>query len=242
LALLSDQRQQIQLRIPLTSADPRPLPLNAISTLRDMLTQAANSPWTATGDAFSDLQDRRFVLFAAGQSELDEISQESLRPFLELLTAHPQVGLTLTGMADPVQDRAFIFQQLQEKEKIRVDGINEQRLRQWEERQQKRQLAAANRAKSGAPPGKIIEPERPPAEPRPTPILPESVSVPDALLQVVAKERALQVYDYFTSKLGSDSRRIFIEETTKPGNDEEPGTQVVIGLKAVIPDTRPSLP
>jgi hypothetical protein len=228
----------MRLQIPLVASDTRPLFIKTLTALQTLLVKATVSPWLLAGDDFSALQEQRFVLFSAGQSELDTISQDSLRSFVELLAVHPQLGLTLTGLADPIQDRAAILQLIEEKEKTRVARINEQQLQQWEARQQearqqKKQLAAAKTPKPVTQPGKIIEQDIPPIEARPAPIQPEPVSAPDALLHDLARERAMQVYDYFTTKMGIDSKRISLEEATQLGTTETPGTQVIIGLDYV---------
>ncbi len=243
LALLSDTHQQMRLQVPLVASDTRPLFIKALTALQTLLVKATVSPWLLAGDDFSALQEQRFVLFSAGQSELDTISQDSLRSFVELLAVHPQLGLTLTGLADPIQDRAAILQLIEEKEKTRVARINEQQLQQWEARQQeakqqearqqKKQLAAAKTPKPVTQPGKIIEQDIFPIEARPVPIPPEPASAPDAVLHDLARERAMQVYDYFTTKMGIDSKRISLEEATQLGTTETPGTQVIIGLDYV---------
>jgi hypothetical protein len=163
-------------------------------------------------------------------------NQETLQQYATLLAARPHLGLTLTGMADPIHDRAAIAQILEEKERERVAIQNEQRLQEWQARQLQKQQKL-QQAKQSPPqpsaPGKIIEQDIPVQEPQPTPIAPDPVTVSDAMLHDLAQERALQVYDFCTSDLGIDSGRITLQEKTELSGVEAPGNRVIIGLHPV---------
>jgi len=108
---------------------------------------------------------------------------------------------------------------------------NEQRLQKWRNRQ-KQKLQPAPPVPV---PGKILEQDIPKQEPPPAPLAPEPITVSDTVLQDLAQERALQVYDFCTTDLGIASQRITLQEKASLAPPETPGHQVQIEFKYVEP-------
>ncbi len=229
LALLADNQDHIQLLIPL--AANQVLFKETITTLRTMIVKAEVAPLLLTGAEFADLQHQLEIKFPPGLSELQlsDAEAKALARFAALLAMRPRLGLTLTGMADPIQDRAAIVKMLEEKEKQRVTLLNERRLQDWQNIQQQQRQTVPE-----APPsGQITEKDIPRQElAPPVPLSPEPVNVADTNLHNLAQERALQVYDFFTADLGITSDRLMLQEISQSPT-ENTGNQVVIGFKYI---------
>lgn len=236
LALLADSQDQMKLLVPLAKDSAQPLLKQTIATFQAIVVKAKEMPLLLAGAEFADLHDNQSVQFPAGQSTFDvsrdSNGRETLRRFRALLAAHPHLGLTLTGMADPIHDRAAILKTLEEKERKRVAMKNEQRLQAWQKTQKQKE-------KEQAPPpiplpGKIIEQDIPVQYARPVLLKPEPVTVSDTRLHDLAQERALQVYDFCTTDLGIASERISLHEKSQLGSPETAGNLVKIGLKPLF--------
>ena len=233
LALLADSRNQMKLLVPLAKNSTQPLLKQTIATFQTLMVKAGVAPLLLAGTEFANLQDKQSLPFPTGQSTFDGSgsNKETLRRFAGLLTAHPHLGLTLTGMADPVHDRAAMLKILEEKEKKRVALKNEQRLQEWQKKQKEKEKRQA--PPQTPPPGKIIEQDIPIHDPQPALLKPEPVTVSDTTLHDLAQERALQVFDFFTTDLGIASKRIRLQEKGKLSAPETAGNQVSIGLQHI---------
>jgi hypothetical protein len=234
LALLTDDRDQIKFPVPLDKTNTQPLMMQAIAAFQTLMVKAEIAPLLLAGPEFADLDDRRRILFPAGKSTLegDGEGQKNLRRFAGLLAARPHLGLTLTGMADPLHDRIAIQTELEEKEKKRTAQKNEQRLREWQEKQKQKQQTTTKTPQLPAP-GKIIEEDLPKQEAPPALLAPEPVIITDTNLHDLAQERVLSIYDFCTTDLGIASERITLQEKTVLSPQGETGRQVFIGLKAL---------
>jgi hypothetical protein len=236
LALFADSQDQMKLLVPLAKDSTQPLFKQAIATFQALMVKAKGAPLLLAGAEFTDLHDKQSITFPAGQSTFDvnrsSNGQETLRRFKALLAAHPHLGLTLTGMADPIHDRAAILKTLEEKESKRVALKNDQRLQAWQKKQKEKE-------KQQAPPqiplpGKIIEQDIPIQDARPALLKPEPVTVSDTTLYDLAQERALQVYDFCTTDLGIASERISLHEKSQLSTPETAGNLVKIGLRPLF--------
>lgn len=230
LALLTDRQNQIKLLV-LSAKNSPPLLKQTVDDFQTLMVKAGVAPLLLAGPDFADLQDKQSLPFPVGQSTFDEAgdSKETLRRFAALLAAHPHLVLTLTGMADPIHDRAAILKKLEEKEKKRVALKNEQRLQEWQKRQREKEKRRA--VPQTPPPGQIIEQDIPIQEAQPALLQPEPVTVSDTALHDLAQERVLQVYDFCTTDLGIASGRIRLQEKSNLSTPETAGNQVTIGLK-----------
>ncbi len=233
LALLADSQDQIKLLIPLAGNSAQPLFSQTLAAFQTLTVKASVAPLLLTGAEFADLQERQFVEFPLGRSQLDINAEgETLHRFADLLAAHPHLGLTLTGMADPIRDRAAILERLEEKERKRVALKNEQRIHEWQTRREQRRQAALKASQAQVPAqGKIIEEDIPVQETPPALLSPEPVTVSDTTLQDLAQERALQVYDFCTTELGIASARLSLQEKNRMSAPKRPGNLVLIGLR-----------
>ncbi len=229
LALLTDTQDQIQLLIPL--AVDQVLFKETITTFRTMIVKAEVAPLLLTGPEFADLHHKLEIKFPPGLSELQlsDAEAKTLARFAALLAVRPRLGLTLTGMADPIRDRAAIVNMLEEKEKQRVTLLNEKRLQDWQNIQQQQRQTVPE----AQPSGQITEKDIPRQElAPPAPLSPEPVNVADTNLHNLAQERALQVYDFFTADLGITSDRLMLQEINRSPT-ENAGNQVEIGLQYI---------
>lgn len=240
LALLADNKDQMQVLIPMTTNSATSLFKQTVAIFQTQIVKAGVAPLLLAGTEFADLQDRQFVTFAAGSSELDVIGDENiqvtLQHFADLLAARPHLGLVLTGMADPIHDGAVILKALEEKERKRVAQKNEQRLEEWQKKEKIRQQTqqALQAQQAAAAPGKILEQNIPAEDGPPAPLSPEPVTVSDTTLQDLAQERALQIYDFYATLPGIASGRIALQEKTRLSEAEAAGNQVLIDLKPVF--------
>ncbi len=242
LALLTDGNDQLTLLSPIAKNSPQPLLNQAVAAFQTLMVKAEISPLLLTGTEFTDLQENRQIPFAAGQSAMTVAAAEkaqnnvdgakTLQRFADLLTAHPHLGLVFTGMADPIQDRAAIQQELEEKEKKRTAKKNEARLQEWQKKQKLKQQIPP-KAPQVSTSGKIIEEDIPPLEASPAILAPEPVNVPDTMLHDLAQERVLHVYDHCTANLGIASQRITLQEKTVLSAPGTAGNQVLIELRAI---------
>lgn len=231
LALLTDHRDQINLSLLPAEHRNQPLIRRAIATFNTLMVKAELTPFRLAGPEFADLDGHRQIRFTAGRSVLTESDdhQQTLRRFADLLAARPHLGLILTGMADPLHDRAAIQAELEEKEKKRVARINQQLQKEWQERQ-KRKTENQTTAPPPPIPGQIIEEDIPLQEPPPVLLAPEPVMVSDSKLHDLAQERLLATYDFCTTNLGIASKRITLQEKTVLSQGET-GGQVLIGIR-----------
>ncbi len=240
LALFADSQDQMKLLVPLAKNSAHPLLEQTIATFQALMVKAGVAPLLSAGAEFTDLHDKQSIRFPVGQSTFDGNgssgrigdSKETLRRFAALLAAHPHLGLTLTGMADPIHDRAAILKTLEEKERKRVVLKNEQRLQDWQKKQKEK-------VKQQTPPqiplpGKIIEQDIPVQDAPPALLKPEPVTVSDTTLYDLAQERALQVYDFCTTDLGIASGRISLHEKSQISTPETAGNMVKIGLRPLF--------
>jgi len=236
LALIADSRDQIQLLIPLPADSVQPLFTQTVAILQTMRAKAAVAPFLLAGAEFADLRNNQFISFPAGLSELDEIgnsdARKNLQQFAALLAARPHLGLILTGVADPIHDRAVIQQALEEQESKRVALKNKQRLEEWL-KEQKIKKQAQQAQQTAAPQGKITERDIPPQDTPPVALSPDPITVSDTTLLDLARERALHIYDFYAALPGIASRRISIQEQSKVSETGTPGNQVLIELQYV---------
>ncbi len=237
LALLANNQNQMQMLIPISTKSATPLFKQTVALFQTQIVKAGVAPLLLAGAEFADLQERQFIAFPAGLSELDVLGdddvQETLQHFADLLAERPRLGLVLTGMADPIHDRAVIQKALEEKESKRITQKNEQRLEEWQKKEKiKEQALQAQQA--AAPPGKIIERNIPAQDGPPPPLHPEPVTVSEATLLDLAQERALQVYDFYATLPGIASGRITLQDKTRISEAESPGNHVLIELKPVF--------
>ncbi|MEK6200835.1 MAG: hypothetical protein N2A40_00220, partial [Desulfobulbaceae bacterium] len=237
LALLANNQDQMQVLIPLSTKSDTPLFKQTVALFQTQIVKAGVAPLLLAGAEFADLQERQFITFPEGLSELDVLGDndvhETLQHFADLLAERPHLGLVLNGMADPTHDRAVIQKALEEKERKRIALKNEQRLEEWQKKEQiKEQTLKAQQA--AAPPGKIIERNIPAQDGPPAPLQPEPVTVSETTLQDLAQERALQVYDFYATLPGIASGRITLQDKTRISEAESPGNRVLIELKPVF--------
>jgi len=128
-----------------------------------------------------------------------------LNRYAELLTEHPGLSITITGLADTKTDRAILQKVQEEIEQQRVDTLNKKGLAAYQKKQQEIQAA---------PPGKTIKEESIPKKDLAgyKPVLANSVHISDEVLLELAAERSLLVYDFFVHSLNIEPRRLSIKD------------------------------
>lgn len=185
---------------------------------------------------FADLQDNNTVAFQPGSTKIDPSNQETLRRYVKLLAKHPQLGLSITGMADRENDHKMLLKSLEEKEQLRVDQENIKRKAEYRERQQVFLPLSPNQTLHEED---IAQEDLAGFKPS----LPNPVSVSNEELLNLARERGLLIYNFFsrslvhgffTRALAIPSQRIVLhekEEIVETG----PGNRVLLTLKAIPP-------
>lgn len=253
LALLTDEKEQVRLLVPLAKNSSQSLLHQTIAAFQTLRVKAEISPLLLTGTEFVDIQNTQQLLFPAGKSTMEiqadnnlqgspdaqetqskATAEKTLHRFADLLNKRPRLGLNLTGMADPIQDRAAIQNELELKEKKRTAQKNEQRLQEWQKKQKQKQQAQAKVPQVPAQ-GKILEEDLAPQDAPPALLAPEPVKVPDTMLHDLAQERALQIYDFLTATLGISSGRITLQDKTVLSDPGTIGNQVLISLQPLAP-------
>ena len=102
LALLKDNSGSFTLRIERDNMD-RSLFQEAIDTFGTTVIKATYAPLLLDQN-FSDLQENTLITFHPGTNTINSGGKELAIRYSELLAAHPDLRLSITGMADPEKD------------------------------------------------------------------------------------------------------------------------------------------
>lgn len=109
LALLKDKTGSFTLTMQRNNAN-RSLLQEAIDTFGTTVIKATYAPLLLDPN-FKDLQDKTLIMFHPGTNTISSGGKELAIRYSELLAAHPDLSLSITGMADPKKD----LEALQEK-------------------------------------------------------------------------------------------------------------------------------
>ncbi|HID69248.1 MAG TPA: DUF748 domain-containing protein [Desulfobacterales bacterium] len=172
--------------------------------------------------AFKDLQDNDTILFQPGTNQISSNGKEILRRYADLLNQHPELRLSLTGMADKKKDQEVLQKNLEDLEQKRIDRENEIRLEKYRKKQ--RESAQFQVVKS-LQEEDIAKEDLAGYKPLP----PKPVHVKKSSLVKLARERSLIVYDFCIHSLGVAVDRATIEKNAQiTENAQSLGVQINI--------------
>ncbi|MCF8057503.1 MAG: DUF748 domain-containing protein [Desulfocapsa sp.] len=214
LALLKNTEGSFPLTLSMDDSN-QSLFQKSLNSFQTLLIKASYAPLLLDNN-FADLQGNNLVFFHPGTNTLSAAGKETLLRFAELLTQHPGLGLSVTGMADGKTDRNVLLTALAEKEQQRVDMENNRREEEYRKKQQHPPVSeTGNTLKEETIAKEDLEGF--------VPLLPEPVHIKDEELLDLARERTLVVYDFCIDSLGLEPLRISLAgkgeiSTTTPAN------------------------
>lgn len=243
LALMNGEDDQFSLQVSSehTFADPLPplLP-ETVKAFKKQLLKAAVSPILLASEQFHSLMGQEFAQFEPGKILLSGKGQESLARFVNLLTAHPALGLTITGSADVNIDGEVMLRNLEEQELLRVEKENIQRAAALEaaiadyKQKQAEKLKAAGKSEEIFDlkvPKQILD--------KYTPLKPVAVKIDKTMLQELAKERARIVHELMIESLSVAPERITPAKRVHINNDAKmEGNSVLFTITSYAPSRK----
>ena len=238
LALLTGLDDTLQLDFDFSRTEPvakTALIDEILTSFQTQLIKGTVSPLLLAKGNFTDLIDNEYIEFRPGEFMFSDTGREVLARYVALLTAHPHVGLVLSGGFDKNIDRLAMRENLTAIEQLRVGKANEKLFKRWQEQKALYEEKLAERQKNAGPTGSIVEQDIP-AEVLAgfTPILPVPITVDNAMLLELAHKRINILYQHFTKQLALQPGRISLimpdEFTAEPGS---PSNGVVLTLKAI---------
>ncbi len=238
LALLTGTDDTVQLPFDFSRTEPvgaHTLFDELLTSFQTKIIKGSVSPFLLAGDEFSDLIGNEFIEFHPGQFMISPSGQEVLGRYGALLTAHPQVGLILSGGINRETDSQAMMEHLSALEQQRVALENEKLMQQWQEKKARYQENLAEQRKTTGPDQKILEQDIP-ADILAgfTPLQPVPIVIDDAMLLELAQKRINIVYKYFTTELDLQPGRISVmPPDILDGISESPTSGVSISLKAI---------
>ncbi len=186
----------------------------------------------ASGD-FSDLIGNEAAEFVPGELALTDNGREVLSRYIDLLKAHPHVGLELSGGTDRDIDGPALKLQLEAVETKRVEAENQKRHEAWQQEKALFDRQAAERLKKPAGKGKIAETNIPSAVLKDfIPLQARPVNVDEGMLVDLAKKRAQVVLQTLASQVDLPTGRVAVAPTKKVVNGQT-GSVIKISLNAV---------
>ena len=108
LALLNDSNNSFTQTVQMRNRD-RSLFQESLDNFQTSVIKASYAPLLLDQD-FEDLQENDFIPFRIGTDNINPTGKEILIRYSELLSAHPGIALSITGMADAKTDRAKLTQ------------------------------------------------------------------------------------------------------------------------------------
>lgn len=201
LALLSDANGTIE--VPFTFSRTAPMGQTSLaeelsSSIEHLLLKGRISPLLLASGDFTDLIGTESIDFHPGEAVTTDSGRQTLNRYAELLIAHPQAGLILSGGIDKEIDGQAMQQSLSDLEQQRVELENEKLLQQWQEQKVRYQQNLANQPDNGAD-TKIVEQDIPPAILSDfKPLTPQPVQIDDEMLLELAHKRIELAYQYLT--------------------------------------------
>ncbi len=220
LAFLKDTNGSFPLNIQMDNSG-QSLLRESVASFKTTVIKASYAPLLLDPE-FKDLQDNNTILFQPGTNQISSNGKAILGRYADLLNQHPDLRLSLTGMADNEKDRAILQKKLEDQEQQRVDKENTVRLEKYRKRQQEstqfqvvKSLQEEDIAKEDLAGYK--------------PLIPKPVQVKKSSLLKLARERSLIVYDFCVHSLGIAVDRATIEKkATITGNSPSSGVRIII--------------
>jgi hypothetical protein len=230
LAFLKDSQGAFPLHVQIRDGS-RPLLKESIASFKTTTIKASYAPLLLDRQ-FKDLQDKDLISFHPGSNSMGDSARETLSRYAELLTIHPGVGLTITGMADKKIDGNALLTILKEKEQQRIQAENEKRLAKFRKRQ---------KAASTITPGGTLQEEDIAKDELAgfIPLEPKPVKLPGKVLPDLAKERGLLVVDALVHSLGIAPNRVLnAANKINPADNTTPSNGARITIRAIATDVK----
>ena len=220
LAFLNDSNNSFPITIEISDSS-HSLLKESIANFQTTVIKASYAP-LLLDRSFKDLQDHNFISFQIGSNQINSDSKQQLSRYAELLSEHPRLSLTITGVADTKTDRAVLQKIEADKEQQRVNTINKEARAAYQERQ---------KALAAVVPGKTLKEENIPKKDLVgyKPILARPVHIGDDILLKLAAERSLLVHDFFVHSLNISPQRLSIIKTTKL-SDKTPANGTILSI------------
>ena len=237
LALLSDSSGTVELPFIFTRSTPvaqTSLAEELYWQMEHLLVKGRVSPLLLAAGNFTDLIGNESIDFHPGESILTDSGQATLSRYAELLLAHPQAGLILSGGLDQEIDSQAMQQSLRAVEQQRVDRENEKLLQQWQEQNTLYQQKLTELQDRGAD-EKVFEQDIPPAVLNDfKPLSPRPVQIDDEMLLELAHKRIDTVYQYLTveNEVAPEQLSTVFPESLA-GQAQGSGSGVTITLTAI---------
>lgn len=232
LALLSDHKNTFQLYVPLDGNEQQParsLFNETVNNFQTKLIKAKYSPILLAGHNFSNLVNIDNVQCVSGKTTITDHGRSVMGRYSDLAKIHPKLQLEIIGMADPTQDNTLLKKELATKELARVREENKRR----EAKRRKREEDSLRRQKKMATTQRkdtFAESDLPLKQPdNLAPISAKPVTVSDAALRKLAKNRAHTVYDQFIAVNGLTPEQLLLSEDVRINQD---ASHVLIKLTA----------
>lgn len=108
LALLNDSNNSFSQTVHMKNRD-RSLFQESLDIFQTNVIKAGYAPLLLDQE-FGDLQENNFIPFEIGTNSITSAGKETLIRYSELLSTHPGIALSITGMADAGKDRAKLAQ------------------------------------------------------------------------------------------------------------------------------------
>ena len=207
----------------------------AITIFRKMMVKASLSPYLLATGEFSDLVDQSYAEFLPGRAQLTGQGQEVLTRFSNLMSAHPDLKLVVTGSADARIDGAVLKQKEEQAQEQRVSEENKRRSEALEKAREKRRRQLSKAGQGNAEEAPIVE-QNIPADQLSlyAPIKEQPVIINRDKLEHLARERAQYIVDFFVHRLGLQPARIQTAEQPRITDSPDAlGNRVPFALSTV---------
>jgi hypothetical protein len=228
LALLSGNDNTFQLPFDFTGTEPiagTTLLDELLTAFQTLVVKGSVSPLLLAKGDFTDLVDNETIEFNPGEFIMTGSGQELLGRYGAFLTAHPRVGLVLSGGIAPNIDIPAMQQRLTALEQQRVDKENEKLFKIWQEKKALYQQNLSELEKQVGPGGEIVEQDIP-ADILAgfTPLRPVPVVVDQSMLLELGRKRIDILYQYLTGGLNLPAGRITAEKPDSSADLEDSRT------------------
>ncbi len=231
LALLADHTNSFSLSLESEEKPGKVLPAlttQGISAFKKKNLKVAVSPLLLASDNFSDLIGREYAEFHPGQILLTEEGQQSLARFSNLMSAYPNIGMTITGSADTVIDAEAMKIELENAEELRVTAENLNRTAELEQATAEYLRQAAEKHQVTDTTSAIVELQIPnEIYSRYAPITPQQVVIDNTMLKNLASMREKVIINFLIENLQLAPERISLaKEPVITSDIANPGNRV----------------
>lgn len=228
LALLTDNVNTFRLDFSSSEQEPISKSLlfdDIVARFNKLIVKSSVSPLLLASGDFTDLIGNEFVEFKPGEATMSRRGRQIVDRYGDLLSATPNIGLSITGRYDITIDTAALRDVLENKETERVAAENKIRFKNWETQKKAYSKMFEQKRENFLKEGKIAEQDIPPKFLQEfIPIQPEQITVTETMLQDLADKRVIAVYQYLLTQLSLEPEKIAIIDSKQlePTDDSQP--------------------